>query len=112
MGEEIILTPITKGVAVHAVPNENNKDPYAGEWILLVSHTSINLQGELVAYRYASIRLNGHITLGPSKKPILWGKVNNYIFYVATKEEKKQLRDLLLEHNMKYIKSINKLIDR
>lgn len=110
--QPIDITIGTKGIVVRAIPNEKNNEIYKCEWVLLVSHVKTDGADKLLLYRHASINNKGWHLTGPSKKPILWGRVDYYDFYLATEEEKKQIKEQLLSNGLKYVKAINKVIDR
>lgn len=111
--QPIEITTRTKGIVVYAVPNKNIDESYEASWLLLISHVIYNENKELAIYRHVSVRLShGQYTLGPSKTPILWGKAHRYDFYLAPDEAKKLIKEQLTKSGLKYVKAINKVIDR
>ncbi len=114
--KEINVNTKTKGVIVYATPKIPGK---IGDWILLVSYVKLaNVFGDgkkyEMIYIYASIAVKGEHLMTPciTKYPFSFGITDNFNFYEATKEERKQIQNKLKRMKWKYVKAINKIIDR
>lgn len=113
---EINVTLDTKGILVYAIPTRAKRS--IGDWILLIEHVE-NVFGifgdeyEMI-YVHASICVKGNRLIYPgcSKNPFPFGITNNYAFYEATEEERKHMQDLIKGVRLKYVKALNKIIDR
>ena len=109
--QEITLTPKIKGIVVHAHLDKANDFP--DDWIILIesveepygSHITLHVK------RYVSYCIQSGIT-NVSKTPGNWGYINGYKFYIATEEEKQKIKDILRKNNLKYVRVLNKVIDR
>lgn len=109
----IDINVYTKGL-VYAVPTVSDLS-MVSDWLIVIAKTEKRSDEHRNIYRYASIRLKDSIkrsAIPPTKIPILWGNTRNYNFYAATQEQKQQMRKYLLDNNLKYVKVINKLIER
>ena len=114
-GREIIkVDENTKGVFVCA---KSKYDFGLGMyWLILISDVKEkDFEGNrfLQMWRHASIYygLSGSIEYA-SETPFQWGSIGGYIFYKATEEEKKLLKDLIKRKNLKYVKALNRIIKR
>ncbi len=101
--EEITLEPDIKGLFVMA----KSRTIMYGDWILLVSHVTVD-----VIYCYASIDLSFGFGDEVNKKPFALGIAEHYRFYKPTEEEIEIITKMFKAKNLKYIKGINKVIDR
>ncbi len=101
--KEIALKPDMKGLFVIA----KSRTIMYSDWILLVSHVT-----EDVIYCYASIDLSLGLCDELSKKPFALGIAEHYRFYKPTEEEIEIITKKFKAKNLKYIKGINKVIDR
>lgn len=113
--QEITLDINSKGILVHA---ENDFDAHSGSyWLLLISHVKerelVDGTVEIVIYRHASF-FNGlnYEWEGASENPENWGGIDGYKFYTVTEEEKNMIKCILKKKGFKYIKGINKLMQR
>jgi hypothetical protein len=116
--EEIIIEDGVKGVFVKAKARTLKYD----DWILLVSNIQTEIKPgygdapvnmvycygcKILAHDYIDEHLDE-----VNKKPFSFGDASHYRFYIATKEEKKVIIDMLKAKNLKYVKGINKVVDR
>lgn len=112
---EINVTLDTKGILVYAIPKIAKN---IGEWILLIDHVE-NTYGifgdkyEMI-YAHASICIKGNRLTYPgcSKNPFPFGTTNHYTFYEVAEKERKHMQDLIKRMRLKYVKTLNKIIDR
>jgi len=116
-GEEISLSSKVRGIIVLAEPKD--KGPLDRKhWILLISHINDEDKSPVIGerkgiYRHLSYNIeNGDYFLSKGKDTSLWGKIDNYNFYLATEEQKQLIKDTLRKHHLKYVKALNTLIDR
>ncbi len=113
---EINVTLDTKGILVYAIPKRAKTS--IGEWILLIGHVenAFGIFGDKfeMIYVHASICVKGSHLMYPgcSKRPFPFGTTNNYTFYEATEEERKHMQDLIKRMKLKYVKALNKIVDR
>ena len=113
---EINVTLDTKGILVYAIPKITKTS--VGEWILLIDHVenAFGIFGDKyeMIYAHASICVKGSRLTYPgcSKRPFPFGTTNNYTFYEATEEERKHMQGLIKRMRLKYVKTLNKVIDR
>ena len=112
---EINVTLDTKGILVYAIPKISKN---IGEWILLIGHVenAFGIFGDKyeMIYAHASICVQGNRLTYPgcSKSPFPFGTTNHYTFYEATEKERKHMQDLIKRMQLKYVKALNKVIDR
>lgn len=116
--EEINILPGIKGVFVRAEACEM----FYSDWLLLISHVTTEIIEEsdtmgYLIYCYAC----KDITSAPNiaefcdevkKTPFEFGDASHYKFYRATEKEKNTIINMLKAKKYKYIKGINKVIDR
>jgi hypothetical protein len=113
---EINVTLGTKGILVCAKPKWPLRS--VGYWILLIDNIKIatGIFGNVyeMIYAYASICVKGNNLLytGCTKGSVPFGTINNYTFYEVTEEEKKHMQDLIKRRRLKYVKALNKMINR
>ena len=116
MRKEIRMEPGVRGLFVKAKARISKYD----DWILLVSHvaieTRINAIGPInMVYCYGckNMRYDGDGGINDvSKTHFSFGDASHYRFYKATEEEKKVIINMLKARKLKYIKVINKVVDR
>jgi hypothetical protein len=114
---EINVTLDTKGILVYAIP-KMAKTTSIGEWILLIGHVenTFGIFGDKyeMIYVHASICVKGSHLIYPgcSKIPFPFGTTNHYTFYEVTEKERKHMQDLIKRMRLKYVKALNKMIDR
>ena len=113
--QEITLTPGMKGIIVHA-QLDNCRSPFTciteDDWIILIAEVE-NDSGNIGLHvkRHVSYCIQSGDT-NVSRSPGNWGYINGYKFYIATDEEKQKIKDILRKNNLKYIRALNKVIDR
>ena len=115
--QEITLTPGMKGIIVHA-QLDNCRSPFTciteDDWIILIESIEKDAYGgaeNLHLRRHVSYCIQSGAT-NISRNPGNWGYINGYKFYIATDEEKQKIKDILRKNNLKYIRALNKVIDR
>ena len=112
MRKKINVEPGTKGLVVKAKAKTNGYR----DWLLIISHVKpmlCRLKLENTIFCHACICLgDGGLGDEASINPITFGVTSHYDFFEATKKEKEQLRVLLREFGLKYIKGINRIIKR
>ena len=116
--EEIKMEPGVRGLFVKAKARTLKYN----DWILLISHVQTEIKpgyGDLpvdmlycygcknISYDY----IDKHID-EVNKKPFAFGDASHYKFYKPTEEEKEIIINMLKAKKLKYIKGINKVIDR
>ena len=113
--EPIEITTSTKGAIVFA---KSTRSAFSN-WVLLIDYvTETNDYGafrnDLMIYTHVSWRMDASLDDANVDKNKNWGVVKGfgYKFYKATEEEKNIIKKILKSHNKKYIRIINKLIDR
>lgn len=113
--EPLEITTSTKGVIVFAKSTRAIFD----DWILLIDYvTETNDYGafrnDLKICTHVSWRVDANLDDANVDRNKNWGVVKGYgfKFYKATEEEKNIIKKILKSHNKKYIRIINKLIDR
>lgn len=106
--QEIDITENTKGVLAYAVSEEG----YGGQWLLIIDRVIESpAMNDLAIIAHIAKRLHGaDIFVGNVTFAYL--KLNKMKYYTVTDKEKKELKKLLKLHNKRYIKGINRLIDR
>ena len=115
MRKEIRMEPGVRGLFVKAEARERKYH----DWILLVSHVAIETRNinevepinMVYCYGCKNIKYNGSIN-EVSKIHFSFGNASHYRFYKATEEEKKVIINMLKAKKLKYVKCINKVIDR
>lgn len=113
--EEITIEPGMKGLFVIA----KSRTIMYSDWILLVSHVTNEPRQHTdythlvdMLYCYASIDLSFGVGDEVNKKPFALGIAEHYRFYKPTEEEIEIITKMFKAKNLKYIKGINKVIDR
>ena len=113
--EPIEISTLSKGAIVFA----KSTRPYFSDWVLLIDYvTETNEHGvfcdDLMIYTHVSWIVGANLDDANVDKNKNWGVVKGYgyKFYKATEEEKNIIKQIIKSHNKKYIKIINKLIDR
>ena len=113
--EPIEITTSTRGAIVFAKSTRSAFD----DWLMLIDYvTETNDYGfyrnDLMIYTHVSWRMDASLDDANVGKNKNWGVVKGYgyKFYKATEEEKNIIKKILKSHNKKYIRIINKLIDR
>lgn len=113
--EPLEITTSTKGMIAFAKSTRK----YFDDWILLIDHvTESNGQGgfnnDLMIYTHVSWNIRASLDNANVDRNKNWGVVKEfgYKFYKATEEEKNIIKQILKSHDKKYIRIINKLIDR
>lgn len=109
--EEINIDPDTRGIIVFA--KETTPIKHYGDWILLIDRLERAGGDEYFIYTHICKRADigdckpnvGHISWG-----FLYGM--DFKFYKPTPEEIQIVKDILKENNKKFVKGINKVIDR
>ena len=112
---EIEIEPGVKGVIVTTEPVK-----YATyRWVILISNViQIKTNDGTIYNKIYCYGCRRMITgIDPdidevSKKEIYFGDTPNHKFYISTKDEKDLLLSMFKEKGLKYVKSINKVIDR
>lgn len=109
---KINVTLNTKGVLVYTRSKTSN-----GKWILLIDHieakTGIFGSEYEMIYAYASICVNKGLTYPIwSKSSFPFGVTRSFDFYEVTEEERKHMQDFIKRNGLKYVKALNKIIDR
>jgi hypothetical protein len=114
---KINVTLDTKGILVYAIP-KMAKTTSIGEWILLIGHVENTFgifgnEYEMI-YVHASICVKGSHLIYPgcTKDSFPFGVTRSYDFYEVTEEERKHMQDLIKRNGLKYVKALNKMIDR
>lgn len=113
--EPIDISTLSKGAIVFA----KSTRPVFSDWLLLIDYvTETNDYGafrnDLMIYTHVSWNVETNLDDANVDKNKNWGVVKGYgyKFYKATEEEKNIIKKILKSHNKKYIRVINKLIDR
>jgi ribulose bisphosphate carboxylase small subunit len=113
--EPIEITTSTKGAIVLAKSTRSDFE----DWIILIEYvTETNDYGafrnDLMIYTHVSWKVGADLDDANVGKNKNWGVVKGfgYKFYKATEEEKNIIKKILKSHDKKYIRIINKLIDR
>jgi len=106
--KEIEITENTKGVLAYAVSEES----YGGEWLLIIDRVVESpTMNDLVIIAHIAHRLHTtEVFVGGVEFAYLMATRVKY--YTVTDKEKKELKKLLKQYNKRYIKGINRLIDR
>ena len=106
--QEIEITDDTKGVLAYAVSEEG----YGGKWLLIIDRVveTTTVMGGAVVAHIAKRLHSSEIYVGGVIFTYL--KPNTMKYYTVTDKEKKELKKLLKQYNKRYIKGINRLIDR
>lgn len=106
--QEIEITENTRGVLAYAVSQEK----YGGNWLLIIDRVVESpAMNDLVIIAHIAKRLHStDIYVGGVTFAYL--KINKMKYYTVTDKEKKELKKLLKVYNKRYIKGINRLIDR
>ena len=106
--EEIEITEGTKGVLAYAVSEES----YGGKWLIIIDRVvECPAMNDLAIIAHIAKRLHtdeiyvGGVTFA-------YRMATKMKYYTVTEQEKKELNKLLKQHNKRYIKGINRLIDR
>lgn len=117
-GEEINITPEIKGVFAKA----ESCEMFYSDWLLLISHvTAKTIEEGSEMYNLIHCYACKDITSNPnipklrdyvSKTPFEFAEASHYKFYRATEKEKNVIINMLKAKKYKYIKVINKVIDR
>lgn len=116
-GEEISLSSKVRGIIVLAEPKDYHS--FMGDrkhWVLLISHINDEDKSPVIGerkgiYRHLSYNIeNGAYFL--SKDASMWGQIEYYNFYLATQEQKQLIKDTLKKHGLKYVRLLNRIIDR
>lgn len=117
INEKVIPSINTKGVLLYAVPTGTS--PFCGgvnDWVLLVDKLvpSIYEDGEFYVATHASYSFSHHVFfIKPDlEKTFFWGGTSNYDFYLLSKTQKKFFIEQLRSCGYKFIKAINKLVER
>lgn len=98
-GNIIPITELTKAVLI-----------FGEAWLVLVSHI-INKDGNLRLFRHASYDfIFDAFYLNDKPKP--WGDADDIRFYSATDEQRKFFIKKLTEKGYRFVKPLNKLIER
>lgn len=112
---EIEIKPGVKGVIVTTEPIKYTTH----RWVILISNViQIKTNDGTIynkIYCYGCRRMIDSIDPDideVSKKEIYFGDTPNHKFYISTKDEKDLLLSMFKEKGLKYVKSINKVIDR
>lgn len=114
--KEIIIDDSTKGIIAYAKPRLFTLP----DWIVLVSNTTLcaDIFGRpyYVVYTYSSSPLclgdNVMPSGGVTKYPEAFCTTNSFKFYEVTEDERKHILELIKSQNLKYVKALNRLIDR
>ena len=113
--EPLEITTSTKGVIAFAKSTRSVFD----DWIILIDYVvETNEHGvfrnDLMIYTHVSWKMGADLDDANVDKNKNWGVVKGfgYKFYKATEEEKNIIKKILKLHDKKYIRIINKLIDR
>lgn len=112
--EEINILPGIKGIFVRAEACEM----FYSDWLLLISHVTTETREEdgenynLIYCYVCADAINPGIYDEVKKTPFEFGDASHYKFYRATDKEKNTLINMLKAKKYKYIKGINKVIDR
>lgn len=114
--KEIIIDGSTKGIIAYAKPRLYNLP----DWIVLVSNTTrcTDIFGRhyYVVYTYSSSPLLLGDSVNPSgnvtKSPWPFCTTDSFKFYEVTEDERKHILELIKSKKLKYVKSLNRLIDR
>ena len=105
--QKIEITENTKGVLAYAVSGER----YGGQWLLIIDRVvESTVMGGAVIVHIAKRLHSSEIYVGGVTFTYL--KDNMMKYYTVTDKEKKELKKLLKQYNKRYIKGINRLIDR
>lgn len=103
----------TKGKIVF-LKAKKPEDGYT-DWVLLISEITEEVDSEGKPYtiikRYISYKIS-------NKREFInvnhtwWGYLNNYDAYEPTDEQVQIIKNILKKHNLKYVRTLNKIIDR
>ena len=106
--KEIEITENTRGVLAYA----ESQEKYGGNWLLIIDRVvESQAMNDLVIIAHIAERLHStDIYVGGVTFAYL--KLNKMKYYTVTDKEKKELKKLLKVYNKRYIKGINRLIDR
>lgn len=105
--QEIDVTYGTKGMFAYAVSQEK----YGGQWLLIIDRVvESTAMGGAIVVHIAKRLHSTEIYVGG----VTFAYLNEMQikYYTVTEQEKKELRKILKQHNKRYIKGINRLIDR
>lgn len=116
MRKEVTMEPGVRGLFVKAKARERKYH----DWILLVSHVAIETRNindvvpinMVYCYGCKNMQYNDSSVNEVSKIHFSFGDASHYRFYKATEEEKKVIINMLKAKKLKYIKVINKVVDR
>ena len=109
--EEININLYTRGIITFAKEEKRNY----GDWLILISHVEeenrIDCEGLIYTHVYKRVDLPD---CEPRVQTISWGyiKGQGFKFYKPTPEEIQIVKDILKRNNKKFVKGINKVIDR
>ena len=116
--EEINILPGIKGIFVRAEACEM----FYSNWLLLISHVTTETREEdgenyNLIYSYVCKDITSPHNIAElcddvKKTPFEFGDASHYKFYRATEKEKNVIINMLKAKKYKYIKVINKVIDR
>lgn len=111
--EELNINLYTRGIITFA--KEEGKRNY-GDWLILISHIEeenrIDCEGHI--YTHVCKRVDLPFDCEPWVQATSWGyiKGQGFKFYKPTPEEIQIVKDILKRNNKKFVKGINKVIDR
>ena len=92
---------------------------YNVDWILLISHT-VELESFIKGAWTNDVEINTHLaiccssTRGHILQDVVWGRTkrDGFEYYEPTEAEIKEIKQILRENNKKYVKILNRVIDR
>lgn len=96
------------GILLYAVSKNGES-----RWLILVSEIEIGQYKvphitRHVSFDYEGLWFNYHTELRPEG----WGTTISYDFYIATPEQKKFIIKEMTSHGIRYVKALNRLIER
>ncbi len=108
--EEITISKATKGRIVRAV----DKFWPDYQWVLLISHVELSKFDDgmynKVFCHVTYCRKNGGTIV--NRIPKYWSVTKFFQFYEPTEDDREAIRNILKNKNVRFVKIINKIIDR
>lgn len=114
--KEFFPSDDVKGIFLYVT--ENGKLPFVGnrnDWILLVDRFIKKQDSDkfIIATHSSFSFFNNGIYIKPElTETFIWGTTENHNFYLLSKEQKKYYIKQLTRCGYKFVKSINRLIER
>lgn len=116
MREKITVdTNTAKGKIIYA----KSLTEYNIDWILLISHTA-EVESFIRGTRTNDIEIHTHLAINCSSRrghilqDVIWGRTkrDGFEYYEPTEAEIKEIKQILIDNNKKYVKILNRVIDR